>query len=64
MARMLALTFAVLVVLTVAGCEITASAYVQKDWNTDHSLYKNNDMVTKFELKASKLVGVDAKKVK
>lgn len=63
-ARKLASIVALLIMPTMVGCEITASMYVQKDWNTDPSMYKANDMVTKAEVKVTKLVGRDAKKAK
>lgn len=44
-----------------AGCEVTASAYVQKDWRTDARLYATNDLVTKAEIKVTRLVGRDAR---
>lgn len=58
---MKARTLLILSMLTIStGCELVASVYVQKEWVTDHHLTKP-DAVTKFELKATKLVGRDAK---
>lgn len=52
----------VLMTVAIAGCEITASVYVQKDWNTDPGMYKANDMITKAEIKATRNLGKEARK--
>lgn len=43
--------------LAAPGCEISGSVYLEKDWRTDERLYKNNDAISRIELKATQLVG-------
>lgn len=63
MARALAKIGALLCVICLtAGCEVTLSVFLQKDWNTDPHVFKDHDMTSKAELKATSLFGADAKK--
>jgi hypothetical protein len=45
-----------------AGCEITASAYVQQEWSTDPRVFTKPDGLAKAEIKISRLTGKDAKR--
>jgi hypothetical protein len=47
---------------TAAGCEITASAFVQQEWNTDPRVFSKPDGLAKAEVKITRLIGKDAKK--
>lgn len=58
------LSFIGFILIVCAGCEITASMYVQKDWNTDPARFDKNDLTTKAEVKITKLIGNDAKRAK
>lgn len=46
--------------LSLCGCEVTASVYLQKDWNTAPEVFKANDLITKCELKVTRRLGADA----
>jgi len=46
------------------GCELVASAYVEKVWVTEPLPGGKPDLTTKFEVKATKLIGHDAKVAK
>lgn len=47
------------------GCELVASAYVEKSWVTEPGFTPGKpDLVSRFELKATKPVGRDAKLAK
>jgi hypothetical protein len=46
----LAIIVAGLLVAT-TGCEVVMTAFVEKDWRTDPSLYTGNDMKTRVEIK-------------
>ncbi len=58
----LTLAVVLLGMLVLPGCEVTLSVFVQKDWNTDPIHFKDKDLTSKIELKATKLIGADAKK--
>lgn len=51
-----------LILISGAGCEITATAYVQQEWNTDPRVFSKPDGLAKAEVKITRLIGKDAKK--
>lgn len=60
--RCATLSFVVVSMVVCTGCELVATAYVEKQWVTEPVLLSGKpDLVTRFELKATKLVGRDAK---
>lgn len=52
----------VVLIVGLAGCEVTLSVFLQKDWNTNPDIFKANDMVSKAELKVTRKFGKDALK--
>jgi hypothetical protein len=48
--------------ITSIGCEITASAYVQQEYNTNPRVFDKPDGLVKAEIKVSRLVGKDGVK--
>lgn len=44
-----------------AGCELTASAFVQQEFNTDPRVFTKPNGLARVEIKAVKVVGWDAK---
>lgn len=50
------------ILVSSAGCEITASAYVQHDLNSNPRVFDHPDGLVKAEIKVVRLVGRDAKK--
>jgi hypothetical protein len=48
---------AVLVLASLTGCEITASAYVQQEYNTDPRVFSKPDGVARVEVKIVKTIG-------
>lgn len=61
MKRIATAAFAVMTLLAGAGCEITASAYLQQEWNTDPRVFSKPDGLAKAEIKITRLIGKDAK---
>lgn len=55
-----------LLLSTTAGCELVASASLEKQWQTESWAEKSNrpDLVTRAEVKMTKVVGRDAKLAK
>lgn len=62
MARKWIVIGVVVLIIGLAGCEVTLSVFLQKDWNTQPDVFKTNDMVSKAELKVTRKFGKDAPK--
>jgi hypothetical protein len=60
--RWIAAVAVFLVSASSAGCEITASAYIQHDLNSNPRVFDKPDGLVKAEIKVTRLIGRDAKR--
>lgn len=60
--RWIAAVVVLLAAASSAGCEITASAYVQHDLNSNPRVLDKPDGLVRAEIKITKLIGRDGKK--
>jgi hypothetical protein len=60
--RLFRISFAAYSLATSAGCELTATVFVQQEYNTNPHLHSKPDGLAKAEIKVTKLTGKDVKK--
>jgi hypothetical protein len=60
--RWIAIAGTAVALVSSAGCEITASAYVQHDLNSNPRVLDHPDGLVKAEIKVVRLTGRDARK--